>query len=461
MASKIFQTNSLSTTLILSYVVTISLPPVSISHNLSLAAVIAILCLLVEISQRHLLKGQFNKHLLFFAAPLLLIWLLGTSVGIFSHFDRVLFENFPKIVHQPIFFNLVFFIFLAQIFIGNQHFMMIAVKIFMTFSTAVAIFYIIIVALFFDTYLVSTTKNLEMATTLHLIKGFSLSIVFNIDGRLSLVNQNPALVGMQFLFAALIAINLLIEAITTKNQLLISTYLIVLTILAVAMSFTGTRTALISLLVISIVCPFIALFSKRTNKIVVASAFLVFSALNIAATFLNPAAVNRNLTTIIYIADKFGLNSFTQHYLIHLPEFYHKRFDIKATGDRVEVWNQYLTIAKANSPWGAGFIGLAESELVKNQNVDGVPSSHLIVLDVYAWAGLPGLLLMLCSALMSLKMVLHTSLSTASYLAASLFFSVGLYSLMFPFATDKVAWLILCFAIGLSGNNNSTKRQTV
>ena len=148
MASKIFQTNSLSTTLILSYVVTISLPPVSISHNLSLAAVIAILCLLVEISQRHLLKGQFNKHLLFFAAPLLLIWLLGTSVGIFSHFDRVLFENFPKIIHQPIFFNLVFFIFLAQIFIGNQQFMMIAVKIFMTFSTAVAIFYIIIVALF-------------------------------------------------------------------------------------------------------------------------------------------------------------------------------------------------------------------------------------------------------------------------------------------------------------------------
>ena len=99
--------------------------------------------------------------------------------------------------------------------------MMIAVKIFMTFSIAVAIFYIIIVALFFDTYLVSTTKS-GMATTLHLIKGFSLSIVFNIDGRFYRKSE-PSIMGMQFLFAALIAINLLIKAITTKNQLLIST----------------------------------------------------------------------------------------------------------------------------------------------------------------------------------------------------------------------------------------------
>ena len=271
---------------------------------------IAILCLLVEISQRQLLKSNLINT---FYSSLLHYF----SYGFLEHqsvFFHILIGYYSKTFQKSFinqFSSIWSFLSFMRIFIGKQQFMMIAIKIFMTFSTAVAIFYIIIVALFFDTYLVSTTKNLEMVTTLHLIKGFSLSIVFNIDGRLSLVNQNPALVGMQFLFAALIAINLLIKAITTKNQLLISTYLIVLTILAVAMSFTGTRTALISLLVISIVCPFIALFSKRTNKIVIASAFLVFSALNIAATFLNTAAVNRNLTTIIYIADKFGL--------IHLP----------------------------------------------------------------------------------------------------------------------------------------------
>ena len=460
MASKILQTKSLSCVLILSYIVTITLPPVSISHNLSLAAVIAIFCLLVEIPQKQLLSEQFNKHLFLFAAPLLLIWVLATSVGIFLNFESLSLKNFPKIIHQPLFFNLVFFIFLTQFLTRNQQFMMVAIKIFMAFSTIVAVCCIIIVALFFDTYLISTTKNLEIATTLHLIEHFSFSITFNIDGRLSLANQNPSLVGMQFLFAALIAVNLLIKAITTKNRLLILWYLIILTILATAMSFTGTRTALISLLVTSIICSSIALFSKSTNKIFVTSAFLIFSALNIAATFLNPAAVNRNITSIIYVADMVGLNSITQHYRAHLPEFYHHRFDVKATGGREDVWSQYLKIAQEHVPWGAGFIGVAESELVKNRNVDGVPSSHLIVLDIYAWAGIPGLLLMLCSVLTGLKMVLHSSLSTASYLAVSLLCSFGLYSLMFPVATDKLAWLILCFAISLSGYSNSTKRQT-
>ena len=209
----------------------------------------------------------------------------------------------------------------------------------------------------------------------------------------------------------------------------------------------------------------------------------------LAAVTLNPSFKFRILSSLIFFAEKIGLiqlfsslilfaekigliqlfsslifwtektdfNQDSNPLRASLPWFHNQYFQTKATGGRFQIWHDYAILIQEHFPWGVGFLGASTSKLIPNENVNGVSSSHSIILDVLSWSGILGLLLLAISALTVFIASLKNDLRYNHQSSLTIFFSVLLYSQTLPISTDKVPWLIMSIALGLALGSKETK----
>ena len=452
-----FEWKSISRCLILLYILSLSLQQTSIGFNISLSAALAALCVFFSLIDKSIIHKPVNNLLVLFVSCLFLIWALSVCLGLSILQETNGLSPLSNIINKSFLLNLIFMSLVSHILIHDRDFLLLVMKIFLITSVSLACIYILIVTINFDQFEVSTAKNIDVAFNVALTNHGNMPVLFSSDGRAILGNQNPALIGMQFFFASIISFNSLIGAIKLKDRSRIILHVCLIAILSCGVALTGTRTAFFATTIICLVC-FIASHSyEKSQQIAHRLAQGVLMSTALAAIILNPSFKYRIFSSLIFLAEKVGLEKSSDQMRSYLPRFNTQYFETKATGGRFEIWHDYIILIQKHLPWGAGFLGVSTSELVLNENVDGVSSSHSIVLDVLSWSGIPGFLLLSISALTIFLASLKSDLIYKHQSSLAICLAVLIYSQTLPISTDKTPWLIMSIALGLALSKKEPK----
>jgi hypothetical protein len=404
-------------------------------------------------------RGHIQIINLSFKNPLGLVFLLlgiylalGIIFGLSAHFEYLDWETISFFFEVPLCLNVLMMYVLVCTFLNDEIAFKKSALVFLFTIFAVALIYCTIGLWHWETIQTVGSNFIEKIVSYPFsFLADGKKILINSDGRPSLFNYNQANLGVLFVFSAIALMNLIVEKKNNPATLVITIFLLMSCLFALSLS--GTRTALISFLIIVFVTLLWASFARFKN---LTRIFVILPSVSIVAiifSLVNLPMYNRILTSIMMFVPKNSKIGLSIKGQIKRPD---DEVIWIGGGGRVEIWQDRL---QSVNSWldPKGFFGAVLSRQTGRLRLEegGMPSiypksSHNLIIDTIIWSGIPGLFII--SALFAIFIVgiyRHTQ-KTQKFNVLMLGILLFLHSMLLPITSEKFFWLELSILIYLT-----------